>query len=193
MEKYNNLPIFQIDFTDDSIWNNISLVDFPAIERDFIKLSKQGEIQLHIDEEKREISGPVILPDQLIYRKDSKGEYYIRFSKDVIKKMAYEFFKRDTQNNGNLMHQVEFDGVTFFESFIIDKERGICPKEFSDLPDGSWLVTAKVENDEVWNLIKEGVIRGFSIDCQVEFTQIKENDEIKTVEELIDYLKKHNK
>lgn len=192
MEKHNGLPIFEIDFTDENVWNNISLVDFPAIERDFIKLSKQSEIQFKINEEKREVSGPVILCDQLVYRRDRNGEYYIRFGKDVIKKMAIEFFRRDTQNNGNVMHQIDVNGVTFFESYIINKERGICPVEFSDIPDNSWVVTAKIDNDELWELIKKGEIRGFSIDCTAQFKESK-SDTIDTIEELVDYLKNTSK
>lgn len=187
MEKFNNLPILEIDFTDESIWNNISIVDRPAIERNFIKLSKQSEVRFSINEEKREISGPVIVPDQLVYRRDEKGEYYIRFNKDVIKRMAIEFFKRDTQNNGNVMHQVDVDGITFFESYLINKDRGINPIEFNDLPDGTWIVTARVENNEVWNSVKSGELRGFSIDCFVEFKESKP-EVINTLDELIDYL-----
>lgn len=192
MEKYKGLPIFEIDFTDESVWNNISLVDYPAIERNFIKMAKQSEIKFQVNDEKREITGPVILCDQLVYRRDRQGEYYIRFGKDVIKKMAIEFFKRDTQNNGNVMHQIDVDGVTFFESYIINKERGICPVEFSDIPDYSWMVTAKVENDDLWELIKKGEIQGFSIDCTAEFRESKD-DTIYTIEELVEYLKNTSK
>lgn len=185
---HKDIPVFNIDFTDESVWNSISIVDLPAIEKDFIKLSKQSEVKFSINEEKRDIMGPVIIKDQLIYRNDENGEYYIKFSAETIKKMAIEFFKRDAQNNGNVMHSVDVPGVTFYQSFIKDTNRGISPEGFEDVPDGSWFVTAHVENDEVWNLIKEGQLRGFSIDCMAEFQEIKEEKALGTLEDFFKYL-----
>lgn len=183
-----DIPVFNIDFTDESIWNAISLVDFPAIEKDFIKLSKQSEIKFSVNEEKRDVMGPVIIKDQLIYRNDEKGEYYIRFSADTIKKMAIQFFKRDAQNNGNVMHSVDVPGVTFYQSFIKNSEKGLSPEGFDDVPDGSWFVTAHIENDEVWALIQSGDLRGFSIDCQADFNEVKAEKTLNTLEDFINYL-----
>lgn len=183
-----DIPIFSIDFTDESVWNSISIVDLPAIEKDFIKLSKQSEVKFSINEEKRDVMGPVIIKDQLIYRNDEKGEYYIKFSADTIKKMAIEFFKRDAQNNGNVMHSVDVPGVTFYQSFIKDTAKGMAPEGFEDVPDGSWFVTAHIENDEVWNLIQNGDLRGFSIDCTAGFKEVKAETALSTLEDFINYL-----
>ena len=195
MEKYNGLPIYIIDFNEQSEWNNISLVDFPAIKTDFIRLSQIGDVQLSINEDKKEISGPVLIPDQLILRKDENGSpYYIKFKSDVIKKMALEFFKRDKQNNGNVMHQFDVEDITFFESYLLNKERGITPIEFKDLPDGTWIVTAKVENPDVWNLIKSGDIKGFSIDCRVMYNESKPETlkEIDSLDEFFEIINNKN-
>lgn len=182
-----DIPVFNVDFTDESTWNSISIVDLPAIEEDFIKLSKESEVKFSINEEKRDIMGPVIIKDKLIYRNDNHGEYYLKFDADVIKKMAIEFFKRDTQNNGNVMHSVDVPGVTFYQSFINDKALGINPVGFEDVPEGSWFVTAHVDNDDVWSLIQKGELRGFSIDCTAAF--IKEEEKpLSTLEDFIEYL-----
>lgn len=183
-----DIPIFSIDFTEESIWNSISIVDMPAIEKDFVKLSKQSEVKFNINEEKRDVMGPVIIKDQLIYRNDERGEYYIKFSADTIKKMAIQFFKRDAQNNGNVMHSVDVPGVTFYQSFIKDSEKGMNPEGFEDVPDGSWFVTAHIENDEVWKYIQNGELRGFSIDCQAEFKEVKAEKTLNTLEDFINYL-----
>lgn len=183
-----NIPVFNVDFNDESIWNSISIVDFPAVERDFIKLSKQGDVKFSINEEKRDIMGPVIITDKLIYRNDNLGEYYLKFNADTIRKMALEFFKRDAQNNGNVMHQVDVEGVTFYQSFIKDAERGLSPKGFDDIPDGSWFVVAHIQNDKVWNLIKSGELKGFSIDCTARF--IREEKTLESLKEFFEYLKK---
>lgn len=181
-----DIPVFAVDFTDDSVWNSISIVDFPAIEEDFIKLSKQGEVRLSVNEEKRDIMGPVIITDQLIYRNDEHGEYYLKFSAETIKKMVMEFFKRGTQNTGNIMHMTDFEGVTFYQSMIKDASRGISPAGFEDIPDGSWFVTAHVDNDRVWEMIKKGELRGFSIDCTAAF--VPEERKMDTIQDLMDYL-----
>lgn len=190
MEQYNGLPVFAIDFNEESWWNSISIVERPAIERNFIQLSQQTQVKFSINEEKREVSGPAIIPGQLIYRRDENGEYYIKFSEDTIKKMAIEFFRENSQNNGNVEHSIDVKGVTFFESYLLNKERGINPVEFSDLPKGTWIVSAHIENDDLWNLIKDGTLQGFSIDCAAAFKETKALD---TLEEFFEYLKNNNK
>lgn len=183
---YKGLPIFVVDLDDKTIFNNISFVDFPAIECDFIQLAKEVEIQFKVNEEKRIVSGPVLIPEKPIYRRDENGrEYYIKFDEKSILKFAEKFFHDHRQNEGNVQHEFSVCGITFFESYIVNKERGIAPVEFEELPDGTWFVSAKVDNDDVWALIKEGVIRGFSVDLMAPMRQEKEID---SLDELVDYL-----
>ena len=183
---YNGLPVFDLTIEADNIFDNVSLVDFPAIERDFIKFSENTEIRFKVDDEKHIVNGPVLIPDQLIYRRNGNNEYYVRFNAQAIEEMALRFFKDHSNTNGNVMHEVEVNGVTYFESYILNKERNIAPVEFSDLPDGTWIMSAKIENDELWNAIREGKIRGFSIDAVLTVRPAK--DEIDTLEDLLDYL-----
>lgn len=119
------------------------------------------------DEDQRIISGALIIADKKIYRRDDTGEYYVYFPKETVKDIALKFFKKGYQKNVNLMHSegMQVDGITMFESWITDKERGIMPmKGFEDVPDGSWFGSFKVENEEVWNMIKEGKVKGFSVE-----------------------------
>lgn len=119
------------------------------------------------DEEERVISGPLMLADTPIYRNDQNGEYYVQFSKDTIKKIAQKFFRKGYQQNVNLMHDSgsTVEGLTMFESFIKDSKRGIkAMAGFEDVPDGSWFGSFKVENEDVWKLIKDGKVRGFSVE-----------------------------
>ena len=185
---YKGLPIYDIEFNDESVFNNIALVTKPAILETFIQLSKQEDtqIQLKIDEEKRMISGPALIPDQPIYRKQGGRQFYIKYSKDTIAKMALNFFKAHRNTEGNVEHAVPVNGITYFESYLLNKERGIAPKEFENLPDGTWILTAKVENNDVWDLVKSGELTGFSIDiANIEF---KDEKEIDTLEDLMEYL-----
>lgn len=129
------------------------------------KMSNQFQV---VSEDERIISGPLMLADQLIYRNnDQFGEHYVKFSRETIKAIAIKFSKRKYQQNVNIMHDSNkiVDGVTMFESFIVDKKRGIMPMAgFEDVADGSWFGSFYVENPKVWDSIKAGGLKGFSVE-----------------------------
>jgi hypothetical protein len=165
------LPLYMLeisdDLNDDAEVQFVSLVDRPAIQKNWNAFKNEQKFQI-ISEDKRIISGCAMLADTPIFRSDASfGDYYVAFSKDTITKIVQKYFKKGYQNNVNLMHdpnQIE-TGVTMFESFISDKARGIEPmKGFEDAPDGSWFVSMLVENDEVWDKVKQGMVNGFSIE-----------------------------
>lgn len=143
------------------------------------------------DEEERIITGALMLADTPIYRNDGNGEYYVVFSKDTIKKIAQKYFKKGYQNNVNLMHdsgQV-MDGVTMFESWIVDEKRGIKPmKGFEDVKEGSWFGSFKVENEEVWNMIKDGKVKGFSVEGIFNYSKAQTIEE-QMMSDIIEILK----
>ena len=120
------------------------------------------------DEDQRIISGPLMVANQRIYRIDADGfEYEVFFSPATIKKIAIKMAKKGFQNNVNLMHSadMQLQGVTLFEIFQSDKERGIMPmKGFEDLADGSLFGSMYVDNDQAWQLIKDGKVKGFSVE-----------------------------
>lgn len=165
------LPIYQLEISDDlndgAEVDFVALVDRPAIERNFLKF-KEAKTNFAIQsEEKRIVSGALMLADTPIYRNDNNGEYYVTFTKATIEKIAQKFFKKGYQSNVNLMHDgdKQVDGVTMFESFIVDSERGIqAMKGFEDAPEGSWFGSFKVENEDVWSKIKNGEFKGFSVE-----------------------------
>jgi len=174
------LPIYELmineDIQDDAEVSFIALVDRPAIQKNWNAFKENIKFQI-ISEDKRIISGPVMLADSPIYRNDSiNGEYYVVFSKDTIFQIAQKFFKKGYQANVNLMHDSEqqVSGVTMFESFISDKDRGILPmRGFEDAPDGSWFGSFKVDDDNVWQMIKEGKFKGFSVEGIFEYQKSK--------------------
>ena len=164
MEMFEGKPLLRLTINgeEDGV-NIISLVEFPAVERNFIQLSK--EVKLSLNDEKKELLGVALIPDMPIYRRDEQGEYYIVFSAESIRKIAIDFYKKLNVNMADVEHSHDMEnGITYFQSLIIDKEQGICPTAFKDLPDGTWLVGCKVENDNVWNAVKSGEVKGFSID-----------------------------
>lgn len=165
----DKLPIYKCSIDDqldsDLQVEFLSLVDKPAIEKNFLAFKSQ--LRFNLNEDKRIISGPAMLADMLIYRNDPDGlgEYYTMFDKASIMSIVQKFFKKGFVKNFNLMHNTPVDGVTIFESFITDEERGLKPmKGFEDAKDGSWFISAKVENDDTWGKIKSGEVKGFSVE-----------------------------
>ena len=128
-----------------------------------------------VSEDEHIISGPLMIADMPIYRNNEKfGEHYVTFSADTIKQIAIKFAKKKYQNHVNLMHDPTMivDGCTMFESFIVDKNRGIMPmKGFEDIADGSWFGSFYVENQEVWDNIKNGALKGFSVEGLFDYEQ----------------------
>lgn len=189
MAIYKGLPLINLDVIDDvNGVELISLVDFPAVKREFIKFAKTEEIKLSINEERRVVTGVALIPEQKIYRRDDNGrEYYITFTKDAIERIAQKFFADGNSTNVNVGHQILVGDCAYFESYLINKERGICPVEFSDLPDGSWIVSCKINNDEVWELVKDGTLRGFSIEGNLNSVEVEQS--IDTIKDLIKSLR----
>lgn len=146
-----------------------------------------------VNEEQRIVSGPLMVADQLIYRNNKLGEHYVKFSAETIKDIAIKFSKKKYQMNVNLMHdpKMKVEGVTMFESFIVDKKRGIQPMEqFKDVADGSWFGSFYVENDEVWQAVKKGELRGFSVEGLFQYDEPMDKDEqmLKEISKLLNEL-----
>ena len=148
-----------------------------------------------VNEDERIISGPLMLADELIYRQnESFGEHYVKFSADTIRQIAIKFSKKKFQNHVNLMHDQnqKVDGVTMFESFIVDKKRGILPmKGFEDVADGSWFGSFYVENEKVWQSIKSGEYKGFSVEGLFDYEEpiSAEKEALQRIEKLLNEIK----
>ncbi len=149
----------------------MSVVEHPAIESNFITLKKEKlqkyDVKLALDEEKRLLMGPALIPNKLIYRNDQvNGEYYIYFSKDTVKKASQMFLKAGNQGVATQEHEKDIEGLTVVESWL--KEHMTHDKSalhgLND-PVGTWMICQKVENDEVWEDAKSGKIKGFSIEA----------------------------
>jgi len=149
--------------------DRISLVSEPAIEVDFFYFNKVNNIKFAIqNEEKRIVTGPAMIPNMDILRIDPiTGErFMVYFSKDTVRKAAEIFFKKSDINSSNLEHSFEVDGVTVFESWLVDIANGKSGgKNYTDMVDGTWMISYKIDNDVVWNdFIKTGIVKGFSIE-----------------------------
>mgnify|MGYP004444690267 CR=1 FL=1 len=152
------MKVFEIVLNDNDETLGIetnSIVNDPAVEINFLKF-KDNKPLYFANDEKRIISGIAILCSTPIYRRDSFGEYFVNFSPDVTRRLVEKFMREKKQNLINLEHETEpnENDATLIESFFINHSRGIVPNEFQDVTDGSWYVSYKINNDELWNKIK---------------------------------------
>ena len=166
----------------------ISLVHDPATAEHFIAMAKQDKIVTlaKVDEEKRILMGLVLQPEQLIYRVDENGnEFEMFFSEETIRDFSQNFFQSGFQLNSKLEHDTPIEGVTFTESWLVaDPKKDKSAAYGLSYPVGSWLVSMKVDNDDIWNnYIKTGELRGFSIDGMVELEEVNLKTDIQMSKE----------
>ena len=170
---------------------SVSLVEEPAMEGDFIALSKETKVELKtVDEEQRILIGLVLEPNKDIYRNQGGEEFNLRFSEETIKDLSHNFFKQGYQTNSSIEHDKEITGVSFVESWIVEDSAIDKSANFGfSYPKGSWVATMKVDDENVWkDYVKTGKVKGFSIDAFLTLKEVKlnkdkqmeNNNEIKT-------------
>ena len=154
-----------IDETDEvSGIEAISVVENPAIEENFIALKNQEFKLAEVDKEKRILMGAALIPNKPIYRQNGEQEYYIYFSQATVRKASELFFINGNQSNSTLEHQLELKGLTAVESWIVESEQDKSRMYDLNVPMGTWMVSMKVNNDDVWKKVKNQEIKGFSIE-----------------------------
>lgn len=192
---FNNLPIYKALITDsDTGMYCVSLVDEPAVEKDFLCFNSHKELLTFKveNEEQRIITGVLMRANFPIYRRTADNfEYYIIYEKETIELMSEKWLADGLQNNINLNHNPNeyVDGLFLKEVFVKDTEKGINPKGFEDIEDGSLFGTYKVLNEDVWKEIKNGTFKGFSLEGYFDLVEYKEDEEVKEWEEVLNLLK----
>jgi len=172
----------------------ISIVDNPAIEEDFIALKSQEVKLAEVDKDKKIIMGPALIPNKKIFRKFGEQEYFIYFSEHTVKKASELFLTKGNQNNSTLEHEIKLNGLSVVESWIIEDEKQDKSNKYGfNLPIGTWMVSMKVNNDDVWNnYVKSGKVKGFSIEGHfidaIKYEQDQELEALSIIEELTDIL-----
>jgi|TARA_R100000458_G_C8261209_1_gene236694 uncharacterized protein YuzE len=161
-----NIIELVIDENDDiSGIEAISVVESPAIEEDFITLKKEEYKLAEVNKEKRILMGAALVPNKPIFRKSDDDEYYIFFSKETVRKASELFFIKGNQNNSTLEHELPLTGLTAVESWIVESEKDKTRHYGLDVPIGTWMISMKVLNDEIWNdYVQTGKVKGFSIE-----------------------------
>ena len=146
----------------------ISLVSAPAIEQDFVFFGKEkNNLTLaKIDEEKRMLVSPALIPNKQIFRYDpnTDSEYYVFFSKATVARAAELYLKHNNHHKATYEHQDRVSGVLTVESWIKEGKQDKSKLYGFDLPNGTWFVKMKIQNEELWQKIKEGELKGLSIE-----------------------------
>lgn len=157
----------------------ISLVDEPAVESNFVALSKQTPKQMNfraVDGERRIVYGTALRADFPIYR-DYGGDdqFYITFGKETIMRLMTKFMSNFSQKNWTSDHLDFVEGLTVVESWLVEDEKNdkAVALGLENFGVGDWLVGVKIDNDEVWREIKEGRWKGFSVEAWCDFEEIE--------------------
>lgn len=158
----------------------ISMVESPAIESDFVALKKEEEQRVYLESDvKHMVYGAALIPDKDIYRNNGEQEFYISFTKESIEKMSQDFLKDYRQHNVTLDHETDASDVTVVESWL--KADALYDKSVAigldkDLPVGTWIVGMKVNQIDVWDRIKSGELKGFSVESLISLEEFNKQD-----------------
>ena len=146
----------------------ISLVNSPAIEQDFVFFGKEKNnlTFAKVDEEKRMLVSPALIPNKQIFRYDpnTDSEYYVYFSPETVRKASELYLKHNNHHKATYEHKDRVSGVLTVESWIKEGDSDKSKMYGYDLPNGTWFVKMKIENEDLWNKIKEGELKGLSIE-----------------------------
>jgi hypothetical protein len=198
MEKFEIIELLIDDNKIESGINAVSVVESPAIEENFVALKKH-EVELkEVDTEKRILMGAALIPNKQIYRKNKDKEFYIYFSEDTVRKASELFLMRANQNNATLEHEKKMlEGMSVVESWIIEDEKLDKSVKYGfSLPKGTWMISMKVNNDEIWNKVKAGEVKGFSIEgyfVDKYEMSLQENEDEIMIEKIKDLINKYEK
>lgn len=158
----------------------ISLVESPAIEVDYVALAKQEETSVKLSSDERHICyGPALIPNHDIYRNNGEQEFYINFTEESIIKMSQDYLKEYRQHETTLDHETKADEVYLVESWLVeDPYKDKANFLGFNVPKNTWMIGMKVNNIDVWERIKSGELKGFSVESMISLEEFsKQNTE----------------
>jgi hypothetical protein len=173
-----DLPLYDITLEDfEQGMYKISLVDKPAIEENFIYFNKTEVVEMFTNEERREVVGPIMIPNKEILRHSPEnGYYYVRFTEDTIRDIMYNYSKKGLFNEFGIHHEYDTQDVVMLEVWMKESDNDKSTDYGYKLPNGTVFVKAKIESDELFSAIKEGEVNGFSIEIQADIKPVNNNN-----------------
>lgn len=172
-----DLPLYDITLEDfEQGMYKISLVDKPAIEENFIYFNKTEVVEMFANDEKKEVVGPIMIPNKEILRfSPENGYYYVRFTEETIREIMYNYSKKGLFNEFGIHHEYDTQDVVLLEVWMKESDNDKSKDYGYDLPNGTVFVKTKIESDELFNAIKSGEVNGFSIEIQADIKPVNNN------------------
>lgn len=201
-KKHKELELVELGFEESDPNGSgvmaISIVERPAIKEGFTLMSEELEVKFErVEGEKRLLVGPVLIPNLPIYRKEGEREFNAFFKADSIEKMAFQYLKKGRQSNATVEHQIDVDGLCVVESWIItDNKSDKSTALGMSYPNGTWMVSMKVDRDDIWDdFVETGKLTGFSIEGLLKGRTVHQSEELskedeKRVDSLFDLFEK---
>ena len=173
-----DLPLYDITLEDFAQgMYKISLVDKPAIEENFIYFNKTEVVEMFANDEKKEVVGPIMIPNKEILRfSPENGYYYVRFTEETIRDIMYNYSKKGLFNEFGIHHEYDTQDVVMLEVWMKESENDKSRDYGYELPNGTVFVKAKIESDELFSAIKNGEVNGFSIEIQADIKPVNNNE-----------------
>jgi hypothetical protein len=179
----------------------ISLVTSPAIEQDFVYFGKEKNnlTFAKVDEEKRMLISPALIPNKQIFRHNpnTNSDYYVYFSPETVRQASELYLKHNNHHKATYQHQDRVSGVLTTESWIKEGDMDKSKMYGFDLPNGTWFVKMRIDNDELWQKIKDGELKGLSIEGyftdKMEMMAEKQPTDLEILEALNEIIQKSNK
>ena len=183
MEKIQEIEL-TIKSADDGVFA-ISLVDQPAIEENFVALAAQDVEFKVVDEERRIVVGFALVPEKRILRLMGGKKFNIYFTKETVAQAAEDFMKKMMLKKFTTDHEEKVDGITVIESWVVEDSKHDKSNLYGlGAKGGEWVLMSKIDNEAVWNEVKAGKFKGYSIEARFDgFEQLQSKE--KTMEEKI--------
>ena len=191
MEKLQEIELKIKDENEDGVFA-VSLVESPAIEKDFLALSSDKLELKVIDEERRIVVGFALIPEKRIYRRVKDKEFNIFFTAETVSKTSELFMKKMNLNKFTTEHEKEVEGISVIESWVVEDAKNDKSNIYNlGAKGGEWVLMSKIYNDEIWKQVKEGTFKGYSIEGMFDgFQDLDMKEEVcETKEEIIEFLK----
>jgi hypothetical protein len=170
------MDVYKIDETKDIEMVVNSFVSEPATEKEWLFFNRKKQVLNFYDDEQQIVTSVVMLANTPIYRNDDGYEYKLVFTPDAIKKMAFDYFSKNGFNKISIEHDgKEIEGAAILlESYFVDNVKSV-PQKFGKIPEGSWIMSYKVVDKELWQAIKEKKLRGFSVEVVADLKKLNLN------------------
>ncbi len=173
-----DIPLYDITLEDfEQGMYKISLVNKPAIEENFIYFNKTEVVEMFANDERKEVIGPIMIPNKEILRHSPEnGYYYVRFTEETIRDIMYNYSKKGLFNEFGIDHEYDTQDVVMLEVWMKESDNDKSTDYGYNLPNGTVFVKAKIESDELFKAIKQGEVNGFSIEIQADIKPVNNEE-----------------